>query len=64
MRSQVLDGFFEETVALQIFQVANVLAEEGVLSLGQADCVLQFAAHREHRRHFVLQKDRDRNEAA
>jgi hypothetical protein len=42
---QMLYGLFEESVALEIFKVANVLAKESVLALGKADGVLEFSAH-------------------
>src|SRR5438477_10433675 len=61
---EVLDSFFEEFVAFEIFQITNVLTEEGVLTLRQADCVLQFSADGENGRDFVAQKHRHGNKPA
>src|SRR5450755_3180764 len=61
---QVLNRFVEETITLDILQIADVLAQEGVLSFGETDRVLEFAADGQHRRLLVFQKDRHRNESA
>src|SRR5215469_17838869 len=58
------DRLFEEFIALQIFQISEVLTQEGVLALGEADGVLQFAAHGEDGGHFLAQKHRNRNKTA
>src|SRR5690242_8914943 len=61
---QVCNRFFEEVVALQVFQITDVLAEEGVLTFGEADCVLEFASHRKNGRDFLVQENGNGNEAA
>src|SRR5215469_10105591 len=58
------DHLFEEFVALQIFQISDVLTQEGVLALGETDGVLQLAAHGEDGGQFRAQKHRNRNKTA
>ena len=53
---QVLDGLFEEAIALHIFQIADMLAEKRVLSLRQADRILQLSADRQNRWHVFFEK--------
>jgi hypothetical protein len=45
---QAGERLLEELHGLEVFQVADVLAEDGVAALGQAEGVLQFAAEGEH----------------
>ena len=52
--SQMIDRLNEELEAFRILQVSDMLAQEGVLSFGEANRVLQLAAHREYGRLFVL----------
>ena len=60
----MIDGLMEETVALDILQIADVLAQEGVLALGETNRVLEFASHGQHRRLLVLQENRHWNKTA
>ncbi len=42
---EVLDRSLESVQRLQVFHVADVLAEEGIAVVGQAEGVFEFAAH-------------------
>ena len=50
---EVFNALLESGEGLNIFQIANVLAEESVAVAGEADCVFQFATHGEKRRRVV-----------
>ena len=61
---EVLDGFFEKAIAFQIFQVADVLAQERFAATHHAHGVFQFAANRQDRLRFVFQRDGHGNKPA
>ena len=61
---EVLDGLVEEGITFDIFQIANVLAQERMLALGEADGVLKFASHGQHRREIVFEEDWNRDKPA
>src|SRR6185437_14838074 len=61
---KVMNGLFKELVALEILQIANVLAKKGVLALAKANRVLEFAAYSQNGRHFFAQKNWHRHKAA
>jgi hypothetical protein len=58
----------EKTIALDILQISDVLAQKCVPSFRQADGVFEFTSNREHRGVFpsliVFQKNRHRNKTA
>ena len=61
---EMLDGLVEEAVTLRVLQISNVLAQERVFALGQANRVLKLASHRQHRRLFVFQENRHGDKSA
>src|SRR5271166_5861970 len=61
---EVGNGFFEEAIAFQIFQIANVLAEEGFGATHYADSVFQFTANGKNRLRFALEGNRHGDETA
>src|SRR5579864_1211972 len=60
---QMSNDFFEELVACRIFQIANVLAEKGMLTFCETDGIFQFATHRENSWKLLLQKNWNGNES-
>ena len=60
----VLDGFFVEIVAFEIFKIADVLAEERFGATNNADRVFQFATDGENRFGFMFEGNGHRNKAA
>jgi hypothetical protein len=58
---QVCDRILEKFVALDVLQITDMLAQESVLAVANADRILQFPAYRENRWKFVLEKDRHRH---
>src|SRR5208283_215991 len=58
------DGFVKKTIAFDVLQISDVLAQESVLSFCKADGVFQLASDRQHRRLIVFQENRHRNKAA
>src|ERR1035437_7058298 len=61
---QVLDRFVEKTITFHVLQISDVLAQESVLSFGEADGVFEFASDSQHRGMIVLQENRYRNKTA
>src|SRR5208283_3716690 len=61
---QMFDSFVEKTITFRVLQISDVLAQEGVLSFGEADGVLEFAADGQHRRLIVFQENRHRNKTS
>src|SRR5450759_3707327 len=61
---QMLDRFVEKTITFDVFQISDVLAQEGLISFGEADGVLEFASDGQHRRLIVLEENRYRNKTA
>src|SRR2546421_11134589 len=53
---QMSNDFFEEAVACRIFQITNVLAQEGMLPFNETDAIFQFGAHGEYSWKILLQK--------
>src|SRR5581483_3186540 len=58
---EVRNHFVEEPVSFQVFEVADVLAQEGVTALREADRVFHFAAHGEDRWQFLSQENGHRH---
>ena len=56
--------FLEKLHGLEVFQIADVLAEDGVAALGEAEGVLQLAAEGQDLVQFDSQVDGLRNKAA
>src|SRR5579864_1343907 len=51
---QVVNGFFEKFIALQVLQVAHMLTEKCVFALCETNCVLKFAANCEDGWNFCV----------
>src|ERR1035437_9159366 len=61
---QMHDRFVEKSITFHVLQISDVLAQESVLSFGEADGVFEFASDGQHRRLIVLQENRYRNKTA
>src|ERR1017187_5020153 len=61
---QMLDSFVEKAIAFCVLQISDVLAQESVLSFGEADGVLEFASDGQDRRLVVFQENRHRNKTS
>ncbi len=61
---EVVDGLLEEVVGGEVFEVADVLAQEGVGASGEADGVLELASDGEDRRDGFAELDGGGNEAS
>src|SRR5579884_772331 len=62
--AHVVHSLFEKRVALEIFEITDVLAEKGLAAACEADSVLQFTADRENPGNFLVQENRHGNVAA
>jgi len=60
----VLDAFLEELVGGQVLQVADVLADEGLVALGETHRALELSPAGQDRRQRLPEEDRHGNEAA
>src|SRR5438270_8486722 len=52
----MFNGLFKELVTRRIFQIADVLAQEGMLPFNETDAIFKFGAHGEDSWKILLQK--------
>ena len=58
------DGIAEEIETLDVFEIADMLAQECEVAARQADRILQFSADRKNLREFFVQSNRRRHVAS
>ena len=61
---KMIDALLKEFVAFEVFEIADVLAEEGFTAAKDTDSVFQFATDSQDRLRFALNRDWERDEAA